>query len=189
MHFPPYVPNAVRMHVAPMLEGPRSWSTALEDANAALTRLNELRTGNSHDYRLRIEHSEALSHRDHLAAEVACCQRLVHDARMQDAYALLTTLPNVTDAHLSGFIDAAWAARMDYAKHRDRVKAASELAQQVEAAAGVLAGLLRKAEGFVGPLLPPEFFSIQPKSGSYPIAGRLGGALGGPMTGAIRSLM
>ena len=30
---------------------------------------------------------------------------------------------------------------------------------------------------------------IDPKSGSYPIAGSRGGGLGGPMTGAMRSLM
>jgi len=30
---------------------------------------------------------------------------------------------------------------------------------------------------------------FQPKSGSYPIAGSRGGGLGGPMTGAMRSLM
>jgi hypothetical protein len=161
MSFPPYVPNAVRTRVTRMLEGPRSLSVALEHANAALTRLNELRTGNPHDDRLRIQHSKALAHRDHLAAEVACCQRLVHDARMQDAYSLLATLPNVTDSHLSGFIDAAWAAHMDYAKHRDRVKAAGDLARQVAEAAGVLADLLRKAEGFADPLLPSEFFSIK----------------------------
>ena len=31
--------------------------------------------------------------------------------------------------------------------------------------------------------------SVQPKSGSYPVAGSAGGGSGGPMTGAIRSLM
>ena len=31
--------------------------------------------------------------------------------------------------------------------------------------------------------------TLQPKSGSYPIAGSRGGGLGGPMTGAMRSLM
>jgi uncharacterized protein len=32
-------------------------------------------------------------------------------------------------------------------------------------------------------------FTIQPKSGSYPVAGSPGGGFGGPMTGAMRSLM
>jgi hypothetical protein len=110
---------------------------------------------------LRIEHAEATAHRDHLAAEVTCCQRLVHDARMQTVYALLVSLPNVTDADLSGFIYAAWAARMDYAKHRDQVKAADGLARDVAKAAGALADVLHKAEGFVGPYLPSEFFSVR----------------------------
>jgi hypothetical protein len=30
---------------------------------------------------------------------------------------------------------------------------------------------------------------VDPKSGSYPVAGSAGGGSGGPMTGAIRSLM
>ncbi len=169
MDFPSYVPNAVRVSMAARLEGdriePSGWISALASAEAELKRVQQMQQDYRHDEAvsntLRIEHAEATAHRDHLAAEVACCQRLVHDARMQTAYALLVRLPNVTDADLSGFIYAAWAARMDYAKHRDQVKAADELAREVSKAAGALADLLRKAEGFVGPFLPSEFFSIQ----------------------------
>ena len=52
--------------------------------------------------------------------------------------------------------------------------------------------LLLRAQGAPGALscwaqlLPHE---IEPKSGSYPAAGSSGGGVGGPMTGAIRSLM
>ena len=169
MEFPSYVPNAVRVSMAARLEGdrtePSGWISALASAEAELIRVQQMQQDYRHDEAvsntLRIEHAEATAHRDHLAAEVTCCQRLVHDARMQTAYALLVSLPNVTDADLSGFIYAAWAARMDYAKHRDQVKAADELAREVAKAAGALADLLRKAEGFVGPYLPSEFFSMQ----------------------------
>lgn len=169
MEFPSYVPNAVRVSMAARLEGgrlePSGWISALASAEARLLRVQQMQQDYRHDEalsnNLRIEHAEATAHRDHLAAEVTCCQRLVRDARMQTVYALLVSLPNVTDADLSGFIYAAWAARMDYAKHRDQVKAADELARDVAMAAGALADLLRKAEGFVGPYLPSEFFSIR----------------------------
>lgn len=169
MEFPSYVPNAVRESMAARLEGDQvghsGWISALASAEAELIRVQQKQQDYRHDEaasnKLRIEHAEATAHRDLLAAEVTCCQRLVHDARMQAVYALLVSLPNVTDADLSGFIYAAWAARMDYTKHRDKVKAADELAREVAKAAGTLADLLRKAEGFVGPYLPSEFFSIQ----------------------------
>jgi len=160
MDFPPYVPNAVRVSMARMLEGRDSWQAALESANATLTCLEQRRADDPHDDALRIEHAESVAHRDHLAAEVTCLQRLVHDARMRPAYARLVGALNA-DKQLSGFIDAAWAARMDYGKHRDRMKAADDLAREVAAAAGVLADLLRKAESFAGPMLPSEFFGIR----------------------------
>jgi hypothetical protein len=160
MKFPSYVPQAVRVSVSRKLEGPESFGASLESANAALKQLVQRRTEYPQDESLRIEHVDALAHRDYLAAEVACLQRLVSDARMKPAYArLVGTLD--TDEQLSGFIDAAWAARMDFGTLRDRLRAAKELAREVAIAAGVLADLLRKAEGFAGPFLPSEFFSIR----------------------------
>lgn len=169
MEFPSYVPNAVRVSMAARLEGdgyePAGLISYLAKAEADLQRIQRAREDWLHDEAesnaLRIQHAEATERRDDLAAEVACCQRLVHDARMQPAYALLVSLPNVTDLQLSGFIYAAWAARMDYGKHRERVKAAADLAREVAKAAGALANALRKAEGFIGPYLPSEFFSIR----------------------------
>lgn len=164
MDFPSYLPHAVRASMARLLEGEEKlltgWNSALASAEADLTRLQQQRDEPDSN-ELRIARAEATERRDHLAADVACCQRLLHDARMQPAYARLVSLPNVTDSHLSGFIYAALAARMDYAKHREQVNAADDLALGVAKAAGALADLLRKAEGFVGPRLPSEFFSIQ----------------------------
>ena len=159
MDFPSYVPNAVRVSMAARLEGdriePLGWISTLASAEAELRRVQQMQQDYSHDESvsntLRFERAKAITHRNHLAAEVTCCQRLVQDARMQTAYALLASLPNVTDADLSGFISAAWVARMDYAKHRHQVKAADELAREVAKAAGALADLLCKAENFVGP--------------------------------------
>ncbi len=160
MDFPPYVPTAVRASMTRRLEGRESWTAALESANATLTRLEQQRAADPHDDALRIEHAESVVHRDDLAALVACLQRLVHDGRMQPVYARLVGALT-TDEQLSGFIYAAWAAQMDYGKHRDRMRAADDLAKEVAAAAGVLADLLQKAEGFAGPFLPSEFFSIR----------------------------
>ena len=126
MIFPSYVPHAVRVSMARRLEGRDSWSASLESANATLTRLEQRRAGDPHDDALRIEHAESVAHRNHLAAEVACLQRLVHDGRMQPVYARLVGALT-TDEQLSGFIYAAWVARMDYGKYRDRMKAADDL--------------------------------------------------------------
>ena len=160
MEFPSYVPNAVRESMARRLEGRDSWSDSLESANATLKRLEQRRADDPQDDALRIEHAESVAHRNHLAAEVACLQRLVHDGRMQPAYARLVGALT-TDEQLSGFIHAAWAARMDYGKHRESMKAADDLVREVAAAARVLADLLRKAENFAGPMLPAELFGIQ----------------------------
>lgn len=168
MDFPSYVPNGVRTSMAARLEGdswePTGWILTLAKAEAEVQRFDSLLSRYSNDpdalAGIRVQRLEAVQHRDHMAAEVACLQRLVHDARMQAAYARLVGALT-TDEQLSGFIYAAWAARMDYGKHRDRAKAADNLAREVAAAAGALVELLRKAERFVGPLLPSEFFSIR----------------------------
>ncbi len=170
MDFPSYVPNAVRVSMAARLEGdriePSGWISALESAEVELLRVQQMQQDCAHDQAesntLRIEFAKATEQRDQLAAEVACCQRLVHDSRMQPAYARLMSLPNVTDTHLSGFIHAAWAAMINYTKYRDRMTDAADLASKVAGAAGVLAGVLERAEssGWHGHF-PPEFFALQ----------------------------
>ena len=170
MDFPSYVPNAVRVSLAARLEGdriePSGWISALTSAEDNLLRIQRLQDKWRHDEamstNLRIEHAEATEHCDQLAAEVACCQRLVHDARMQPAYVRLVSLPTVTDAYLSGFIHAAWAAMIDYSQYRDRITDAADLAGKVADVAGVLAGLLERAEssGWHGHF-PPEFFGLR----------------------------
>lgn len=164
MDFPSYVPHAVRVSMANRLDGPEGWLQVLAKADAEVQKFEFLQSRYVNDPNaldgIRLQRIDAVQHRDHLAAEVACLQRLVGDERMQPAYAKLAGALT-TDEQLSGFIYAAWAARMDYGKHRDRAKAAEELARDVVAASGVLADVLRKAESFVGPFLPSEFFSIE----------------------------
>jgi hypothetical protein len=94
---------------------------------------------------LRVRLEGATAHRDRLVDEIACMRRLVRDTRMREVYARLVRALK-TDDHLSGFVSAAWIARMDYGKYRQQLTAAADLAGEVATAAGLLAGLLRQAE-------------------------------------------
>jgi hypothetical protein len=169
MEFPSYVPHAVRVSMAARLEGDRieasGWISALANAEAELLRVQQMQQDHTHDKdvsnKLRIEFTKATEHRDLLAAEVGCLQRLAYDARMQSAYARLVNLPDVTDANLCGFIHAAWAAMLNYTKYRDRMSDAADLASKVADAAGVLAGLLERAEASGWHrYFPSEFFNL-----------------------------
>jgi hypothetical protein len=168
MDFPAYVPAAVRAHITTLIEGdsrwPQGWAASLADAERQLAEIEgaiEAKTrGGEHEYlpSLRIQRAEALAHKDMLAGEVDCLQRLAHDARMRDAFALLAH--EFTDDRQSrNFIDAAWAARLDFAKYRDRLKRAVELKGEIVDAAETLAKLIRQFSetGING---PGEFFSI-----------------------------
>lgn len=169
MDFPSYVPNAVRVSMTTRLEGDQhispGWISALASAEAELLRVEQMQKEYAHDEAvsntLRVEFAKAKEFRDQLAAEVACCHRLVQDRRMQSAYAHLMNLPDVTDSQLSGFIHAAWAAMIDYTKYRIRMAEAADLADKVAVAAGTLADLLQSADstGWHG-YFPAEFFSL-----------------------------
>jgi hypothetical protein len=78
---------------------------------------------------------------------------------MREAYALLTR-EFTDDRQWRGFIYAAWAARVDFAKYRDRLKEAKELAAEIAETAETLAKLIRQFSetGIEG---PSEFYSIR----------------------------
>jgi hypothetical protein len=105
-----------------------------------------------------MDKAQALAHRDSLKAEVDCLRRLAHDERMRDAYALLTR-EFADDRQWRNFIYAAWAARVDFAGYRDRLRRAAELTGEIAQAAETLARLIRQfsATGING---PSEFYSI-----------------------------
>jgi hypothetical protein len=107
---------------------------------------------------LRTQKAEAQAHRDFLAAELECLRRLGSDPRMRDAFALLTAEFNV-DQEWRSFIYAAWAARMDFKKHRDRLKRAAELSGDIADAAKALANLIREFSE-IGLNGPDEFYSV-----------------------------
>ena len=100
MDFPAYVPAAVRAHITTLIEGdswePMGWQESLASAERQLAEIDGkiescIRWGKD-DYLpgLRKDRAEAVAHRDRLAGDVDCLQRLAHDARMRDAFALLT---------------------------------------------------------------------------------------------------
>jgi hypothetical protein len=168
MDFPAYVPAAVREYVTKLIEGdswePVGWQESLSHAERRLAEIDEkiqscIRWGKDHYLPgLRIERAEAVAHRDSLKAEVDCLRRLVQDVRMREAYAILTR-EFTDDRQWRNFIYAAWAARVDFAKYRDRLKRAAELASEIAETAETLARLIRQfsANGING---PGEFYSV-----------------------------
>jgi len=168
LKFPAYVPVAVRAHITTLIEGdslePMGWQESLESAERQLAEIDGkiescIRWGKD-DYLpgLRKDKAEAVAHRDMLAGDVDCLQRLAHDARMRDAFALLTR-EFTDDIQWRNFIYAAWSARVDFAKYRDRLKRAAELKGEIADAAEILAKLIRQFSetGING---PGEFYSI-----------------------------
>ena len=168
MDFPAYVPVAVRTHITTLIYGdssdPHGWAASLANADKAFARIDKEidmytpRGEDSYLRSLRIQKAEAQSHRDQLAAEVECLQRLGCDPRMRNAFALLTT-EFTDDQEWRSFIRAAWAARMDFKKYRDRLKRAAELKDEIAQAAKTLAKLIREFSetGING---PDELYSI-----------------------------
>jgi len=168
MDFPTYVPAAVRAHITALIEGdsgvPMGWQGTLAHAERRLAEIDEkiqssIRLGKDDCLPgLRKERAEAVAHRDSLAGDVDCLRRLARDATMRDAYALLTR-EFADDRQWHGFIYSAWAARVDFAGYRDRLRRAAELTGEIAQAAGTLARLIRQfsATGING---PSEFYSI-----------------------------
>lgn len=168
MEFPEYVPNVVRRHISNVLEGeaPRhmdGYLDLLARAQKQMYSINEqfdsaVSDDDSYLSELRKKRREAEEHRNYLSADVECLQRLAGDVRMKEAYIMLAD-QQFTEEQRIGLISAAWAARIDYTKYRDRVKAAKDLKLQISNAAAALSQLLQdfSATGING---PSEFYSI-----------------------------
>ncbi len=169
MDFPAYVPAAVRANIESLLYGEQKRHIAgflgllekaqheLEDISESLER-NALRGENEYLDNLRRQRIEALTHRDELAAEVDCLRRLAHDSRMREVFAVLTR-EIIDDEQWGGFIYSAWAARVDFAKYRDRLKRAVELKGEIAEAAENLSKLIRQFAD-TGVNGPSELYSI-----------------------------
>ncbi len=91
-------------------------------------------------------------------ADKECLSRLIHDPRMREVYSLLIKEVK-KESDWSGFIDAAWSARMDFSARREALKRARELTQEIAKVATNLATLLRHFDA-TGLYPPLEFHSI-----------------------------
>lgn len=168
MNFPAYVPAAVRLHITTLIEGdsydPYGWAACLASAEEAITSIDRAieiytqRGEEDHLLSLRIQKVKAQEHRDVLAADVECLRRLGNDPRMREAFALLTKEFTV-DQEWRSFISAAWAARMDFTKYRDRLKRTKELINKIAEAAKILASRLRELSE-IDMNGPGEFYSV-----------------------------
>jgi len=168
MDFPAYVPAAVRAHITTLIEGdswePSGWNESLASAERQLAEIDaaieaRIRSGEVEDLdSLRKQRAEAVAHRESLAGDVECLRRLARDERMRDVFALLTREFD-DDQQWRDFIYAAWAARVDFSKYRDRLKRATELKGRIADTAETLAKLIREfADTCING--PSEFYSI-----------------------------
>ncbi|MGC9456621.1 MAG: hypothetical protein ACP5DC_03770 [Halothiobacillaceae bacterium] len=159
MNCPDFVPEAARSYISALLEGdswePMGWRAVLDSAEEALSSLKSNGT-NTDEQRKQI--AEAKAHRDEVADSVACLERLAIDERMKKPYQLLAE-EFTENQQWERFIHAAWAARMDYSKYRDRVKRATEVKGKIAQKAEELAALIRQI-GDTGVDAPGELFSM-----------------------------
>ncbi len=172
MDFPNYVPKGARDHALHYLG---YWEPNLEDYETQLAEIQEeikywQDSTQDSDYaqlqiiELRRRQSEATKYRDDMARDVGNIRRLVHDARMKDAYQVLTNAffedeDSERQRKFDSFIHAAWSARLDFSPYREGLKQAAELRDEIAKTADKLAGLLDRI-GETGVLCPGEFFHI-----------------------------
>lgn len=169
MDFPAYVPAAVRADIEDRISGGRHSSCGLAQslvkAESALSDVESklqaaIQSGDTYDCDLmRSEKLYAKKHRDGYAEEIQCLQRLAHDARMQAAYATLV-LEFSDDRQWRNLIYAAWAARVDYSKFREKLKQAESLKSEIADTADKLAALISQF-GATGVYGPSEFYSVE----------------------------
>lgn len=165
MDFPAYVPAAVRAYITTLIEGRQGWAASITSADQQLANIEReiqasIRRGEVEylDSLLRRQKADIIELRDMSARNVECLERLAHDLRMRDAFALVTREFS-DDEQWRDFIHAAWTARMDYAPYRERLKSAAELKEEIADAAAKLAKLIRQFSE-TGVDEPGEFYSI-----------------------------
>jgi hypothetical protein len=169
MQFPAYVPAAVRDFITLQIEGKEGWWKGLAaravEAEQELSEIKQaievriLRNENEYVVGLRRKEAETQKIYSSLIEELECLRRLIHDARMRDAYALLT-LEISDDEQWRCFINAAYVAQDNYAEWRNHLKQAEEEKEKIADAANKLAYLIENfsKNGVQG---PPEFYSVR----------------------------
>lgn len=170
MEFPAYVPAALRSYYKSMIEGNESKGAPgyVETLRKAEDRVRNVeqnldRNNSMGDMEMVLSTRKnlalAVERRDMIANDVECLHRFINDIRMKDVYGKLTLIFE-EDRQWENYIHAAWAARQDYSRYRDRLKQALELKNKIGVAATKLADLLKQVDEVGYSDWPPEFFSI-----------------------------
>jgi hypothetical protein len=150
MIFREFVPSAVKDQLAFLMlgnKGTRGYAAIYDEAKSKFYALDQALTlriaagerdglddcrADLHAAKLNLELAQA---------EVDCLNRFATRDEMKEAFDVLGA-EFTTDAQWAAFIYAAWAARMDFSKFRDRLKRARDLCGQIKDAANHLATLL-----------------------------------------------
>lgn len=156
MDFPAYVPAGARKYISKNIEEQLASITALEEKvreiEAVIAEKSERGEIESLDH-LRWWKATAIKVREQLAGNVKLLQRVACDERMRDVYAILIReLPD--EERQYWFFLAAFGARSDFRKYREKIKQAEELRGKIAATADKLASLIRQVEDL--PVLTPR---------------------------------
>ena len=167
MEFAAYVPAAVRVQLADYLEGSDEddgYVSLLSSTEARLEKVEQAIKDRTQGGEveglegLRQKRANTVQFRDILASAVECLKRLAVDDRMQKAYAALTGEFS-SDDQWRNFISSAWAAKVDYASCRERLKRATTLKNEIADASEELAKFLDEFST-IGINGPDEFYSV-----------------------------
>jgi hypothetical protein len=167
MHFPSYVPNAVRDRITQWLEGiqrqlPAYLRDGLRDGTWCITWIRKDKKWLAFQKGLRSQISTAreelagansLESRrqlnsvlESLEADQNALHQLASDPRMQQAYADLNNHDFIHDRQWHIFIDSAVEAQRDFGLWRDRLKRAQPLRKQIAKAKQVILALKEVGE-------------------------------------------
>jgi hypothetical protein len=181
MDFPDYVPDGARRFAENFLKSSpvfrtEGYETLLTKARAELDQIDRVirnqskrpgdraqreapEAGEAKQNELRQRRKEKDDAARQLELDVAVIRRLVYDERMEDVYRLLSEIfsgQTDRDSKINQFLSAAWGARIEYAKYRERMKRAKELTAEIASTASKLSDLLRR----IGEYLPLEFYRV-----------------------------
>jgi hypothetical protein len=141
MRFPDWVPEQVRSYTKSLLTGDPGMPGLIEERD-------------------RARRQDNLELAKHYEAEIQCIYRLtgIDDDRIKEACSILTESGSQPET-IQGFVASAWAARMDYSKHRERLWEAKKLAERISMKAYDLVALLEQASRYYDQW-PGEMFSV-----------------------------
>lgn len=171
MKFPAYVPQPVRDYIFEYLKGDKNheWCGAELTLDKLKKQLLEsernfkaIKQNNPKDKKLievsQAENSKLRQSVDAYSTNIDFMNRIAFDERMQEAYALLTSMFH-EENRFKAFFSCAWSAVADYQERREDIRKAKDLKKEVSKTARKLARLLYSFREFdISP--PLEFMNI-----------------------------